>query len=106
MLDANLPDDSRQLVEYSMKNVRDADALDSMAQQFAQQGYPLTAYALSKRAQTLRGGFSPAPPPALPPQPQPAPQPAPGSQTAANQGGSSDGVLPLLALFGAFHLLA
>src|SRR3954468_14347329 len=53
-LDANLPSDSRELVDYTMKNARDPDVVDSMAQSFAQQGYPLTAKVLANRATALR----------------------------------------------------
>ena len=109
-LDANLPTESRDMVDYAMKNGRDPAVLDSMAQSFAEQGYPLTAKVLADRAAALRsfpnGGaeYPPAPTPnpnlpALPPGPNPAPTPT-STQS------SSSGVLPLIAILGAFHLLA
>ncbi len=79
-----------------------------MAQSFAQQGYPLTAKALADRATALRSFSSngpayplaPLPYPNVPqtPDPDPAPQPT-GSY-------SPSGVLPLVAILGAFHLMA
>jgi hypothetical protein len=107
-LDANLPPDSRELVDYAMKNARNPDDVDSLAQSFAQQGYPLTAKALANRATALRSFpyNGPEYPPAPSPYPNmPQPQPQPGSQPA-NAGGGSGDVLPLVALLGAFHLMA
>ena len=107
-LDANLPTDSREMVDYAMKNGRDPATLDSMAQSFAEQGYPLTAKALADRAAALRSfpnsgaEYPPAPTP-NPNLPAPPPNPAP---TPTSAHGSSSGVLPLIALLGAFHLMA
>lgn len=111
-LDSNLPADARELVDYSLKNARDPAVLESMAQSFSQQGYPLTAKALADRATALRSfpyngpeyPPAPSPVPPLPPAPPapPAPDPAPAQHSSQ---GSSSGVLPLLALLGAFHFM-
>jgi hypothetical protein len=111
-LDANLPADARELVDYTMKNARDPDVVDSLAQSMAQQGYPLASKALAARATALRSfpyngpDFPPAPSP-YPNLPQPAP-PSPTPQPANEGGGSggSGGMLPLVAILGAFHLMA
>lgn len=109
-LDANLPAESKEFVDYAMKNGRDATVLDTMAQSFAQQGYPLTAKALAERAAALRSfagnnpEYPPAPLPNLPAPPPPAPEPTPSPQYAAHN--NSSPVLPLVAILGAFHLLS
>ena len=101
-LDPTLPAESRQLAEYVLMNGQDPDALDAMAQSFAEQGYPIAAQSLAARASALRDA---QPDPYDAPQyPFPAPAPSPGADGgSASSGGSS--ALPLLALLGAFEIM-
>jgi len=110
-LDSNLPEDARELAEYTLKNARDPNVVDSLAQSMAQQGYPLTAKALAERAAALRSfpydgpDYPPAPSP-YPNLPSPSPAPGPAPPTQSTNQGSSSGMLPLVAILGAFHLMA
>jgi len=72
-LDRNLPAQLRQQVLAALATEKDPARLLAFAAQCANQGYPLSAAALTQRAVEL-GGVSPQPLP----QPGPGPQPQPG----------------------------
>src|SRR5580704_12646956 len=78
-LDRNLPPQLRQQVLAALATEKDPGKLLAFAAQCANQGYPLSAAALTQRAVEL-GGVSPQPLPQPgpgPTSPQPQPSPAP-----------------------------
>ena len=89
-LDADLPPDLRRRVQYALAHERSGPTLLVLASEYAHQGYPLTATALTQRAIELGAtpqfppppSAYPAPPPLGQPTSPPPPPPPPAEQAS------------------------
>jgi len=98
-LDANMPEDQKQIARSILQNETRPDSLEMGAAMYDAMGYPFAGQALRQRAAYLRGGLATPTPDDLPDMPVVAyPQNPP--QTAAPEQNNKS-FLPVLALLGA-----
>ena len=97
-LDANMPEDQKQIVRSILQNETQANSLEMAASMYESMGYPYAGHALRQRATYLRGLLSA--PPADPPNTPVVPYQDDSLHTSSPDAPQKS-MLPMLALIGA-----
>lgn len=98
LLDANMPEDQKQIVRSIVLNETRPESLEMAAAMYEAMGYPYAGQALRQRATYLRGG---QPPPAADLPDMPVVTYSENSQPTPTTEGNRNSVLPMLAIVGA-----